>query len=188
MTDLLCIGDSWIECDEDYKWPVLLGVPPSLRQGVGGTTAHQWASDHNGMLTRAINTPADDVFVSVGGNDLRNALADFIKSRDKAKFGLAVKAMQADTASVIARFAKRDRVFVIQYDASIRVQPVYALLSQWGNRMVEQAAVSVAGARIIMARFDTVLAGPADFQSDGFHPSKRGHQKIAAYMTTLLNK
>jgi len=58
MTDLLTIGDSWIEVDEPWKWPALLGCPPILCQGIGGTYARDWAEDQNGMLARAVSTPA----------------------------------------------------------------------------------------------------------------------------------
>lgn len=75
---LLVIGDSWAsahEADTDNPnagWPEILGVPPERRQAVAGSTASQWAGDFDNRLTRAIQTPAEAVFVSIGGNDVGN--------------------------------------------------------------------------------------------------------------------
>ena len=75
---LLVIGDSWAsahEADTDNQyagWPEILGVQPDRRQAVAGSTAAQWAADFDGRLTRAIATPAEAVFVSIGGNDVGN--------------------------------------------------------------------------------------------------------------------
>lgn len=75
---LLVIGDSWAsahEADTDNQyggWPEILGVPPERRQAVPGSTAAQWAADFESRLSRAIQTPAEAVFVSIGGNDVGN--------------------------------------------------------------------------------------------------------------------
>lgn len=75
---LLVIGDSWAsayEADTDNQyagWPEILGIPSERRQAVPGSTAAQWAADFDGRLTRAIATPAEAVFVSIGGNDVGN--------------------------------------------------------------------------------------------------------------------
>ena len=73
---LLVIGDSWAsahEADTENQyagWPEILGVDPALRQAIAGSTAAQWAADFDGRLTRAIQTPSDAVFISIGGNDV----------------------------------------------------------------------------------------------------------------------
>ena len=72
---LLVIGDSWAsahEADTDNPnagWPEILGIPSERRQAVAGSTAAQWAADFDGRLSRAIQTPSQAVFVSIGGND-----------------------------------------------------------------------------------------------------------------------
>jgi lysophospholipase L1-like esterase len=79
---LLIVGDShaanrlphspvaaWIVAD-------LLGVSPSNRLAVSGSTAAQWAADLNGMMTSATNNRAPVVWISLGGNDAAAAASD----------------------------------------------------------------------------------------------------------------
>lgn len=73
---LLVIGDSWAsahEADTENQyagWPEILAVDPTRRQAVAGSTAAQWVADFEGRLTWALDTEADAVFISVGGNDV----------------------------------------------------------------------------------------------------------------------
>ncbi len=74
MNNTLVIGDSWAsayEADTGNKnagWPDFMEIEPNLRQGISGSTANQWASDHNGSLSRAIATPSNTVIISLMGN------------------------------------------------------------------------------------------------------------------------
>ena len=82
MKRILVVGDSWAAgYDDTLKrdtdgFAGVLGIEAYLRQAVSGSTATQWASDFNGRLTAALETPCDAVAVFLGGNDAFAAIQD----------------------------------------------------------------------------------------------------------------
>jgi lysophospholipase L1-like esterase len=181
VTDLLTIGDSWVEVDEPWKWPALIGCPPILCQGIGGTYARDWAEDQNGMLSKALCTDCDNVFVGVGGNDIMEAICDLQRSGDLGQFQAAVSETWRNVRRVLAAFSDQRTRYLMAYDADWRTQPFYAVAARVGNTTLATIAREYGAT---FARFDQVLRGSGDF--DGIHPSKQGHAKLAAYMGGIL--
>jgi hypothetical protein len=72
MKRVVLLGDSYV----DALWPELLGVPKRFRQGIAGSLAHEWARDVGGRLSRAVAAPCNKMIISLGGNDVMQAMLD----------------------------------------------------------------------------------------------------------------
>ncbi len=183
---ILTIGDSWmVEVNGGGDpWPVLLGVPDGLRQGIRGTTALDWADDHDGILTRAVNTPADAVVISLGGNDLRAALKDGHLSGHEVIDGMA-------NLLRVIKATRKWRVVLMQYANVFANHPSLSLVGAGVvyllNRYLALAAWIAGGVELL--RCDDFLAAedmpPAGADVD-IHPTQSGHVKIANKVIELL--
>ena len=182
MKRILVVGDSWgaghvAEDQTDNGWPVMLGVPPELRQAIDGTTAAQWASDTNGMLSRALNTECDCVVVSLGGNDVMYAggKVDFAKVREIVR----------NLNFVLKRFTEKGkRVLVFGYGNPYPDDPVKSGVVNAINLGIRWAAFGVAD----VVSLASVLTEPSDFANSDFHPSYAGHHKIAEKIAEIVSE
>ncbi len=178
---VLVIGDSWASAREadtgmDAGWPHLLSVAPSHRQGVSGATAMQWATDHEGWLSRARHTSADAVIVSLLGNDARLAL-------EKPATGRELDAGLGHLRTVV--------------DAVLRPLSIVMLYADpFGGRDVRaQSAVSSLNAAIRRAcRGRPVVFAdtarwlkPEHFDGSDIHPTRAGHGALAQGLAGLIH-
>ena len=177
VSRVLVAGDSWssalvAETRGHDGWPVMMGVPAALRQGVDGATASDWAGDKDGMLTRALATPCDRVVLSLGGNDMFRAYGD--KSVTPAEILAASSALRA----VASKFADRvgaGNVYVILY------------ANPYPDRADATAAVIALNALIRLSlpqgvnciESGTVLNCPDCWANGDYHPSFEGHVRLA---------
>jgi hypothetical protein len=116
INDIVVIGDSYSAAREgdtglDRGWPALLGIPPANRQAISGSTAAQWAVDQNGILTKAKNTAAGTLIVSMLGNDAF-AIEGEISNRLQA--GIDAYAAYNDFTAVLKAMA-RQRNYILLY-------------------------------------------------------------------------
>ena len=169
---ILVIGDSWA----DKGWPEIMGIPESLRQGVSGSSAAQWAADYRGYLTRAKQTEADTVIVSLGGNDLRAAATDGRASLAEVNNGL--RAMRTVLEAV-----QRLLTIVILYtdpycgrNAQARIGvPALNGLIRWAGAALPIFYADL-GEWLTAEHFDGV----------DFHPTGAGYVVIAERMQKLV--
>jgi len=177
----LVIGDSWasaVEADtgNDAGWPEIMGVPRELRLGVSGSTAAQWAADHEGWLTRAQQVEADAVIVSLMGNDGRHAMSD-----------------GRVTISEIAGMVRSTRAVVESVQRRLTIVLLYA--DPFGAEH-EQSAMGVAalnmairwagrGMPVVYAPTGDWLTGE-HFDGRDIHPTRAGHEVIAHRMRELI--
>lgn len=177
VSRVLVAGDSWssalvAETRGHDGWPVMMGVPAALRQGVDGATASDWAGDKDGMLTRALATPCDRVVLSLGGNDMFRAYGD--KNVTPAEILAASSALRA----VASKFADRvgaGNVYVILY------------ANPYPDRADATAAVIALNALIRLSlpqgvnciESGTVLNCPDCWANGDYHPSFEGHVRLA---------
>lgn len=179
---VLVIGDSWASAREadtgnDAGWPHLLPVAPSHRQGISGTTAMQWAADHEGWLSRARRTPADAVIVSLLGNDARLVLGNQGMTAGGLEAGLAhlrtvVDAVRRPLTIVMLYadpFGGRDdraRVAVSMLNEAIR------------NACRGRPVVFADTARWLM---------PEHFDGSDIHPTRAGHVALARGLAGIID-
>ena len=179
--ETLVIGDSWASAQEaDTKkvagWPEYLGIPADMRQGVNGSTAAQWASGHRGWLFKAMNTNADNIIISLMGNDGRAAMADGKVT--------AVEAFNAlkNMRRVVATLQRKNTVVLLYTDPSGGKDHNMANAVQMLN-----AAIRMACYNILVTFADTSeWLKPEHFITGDIHPTKSGHQVIAQYMKELI--
>jgi lysophospholipase L1-like esterase len=174
MQSILVIGDSWSSAvvageGDRAGWPLILGIPDDMRQAVSGSTAAQWAADFEGRLTKAAQTQADAVILSLLGNDAFAALADGVATPQEIIAG--VKALRHVIETV-----RKPRTIVLLYadpfcGSDIRKALACSLL----NVAIETATPE--GVEILDLR--TVL-GPQHFGGTDIHPTRAGHEAIAA--------
>lgn len=180
---ILVIGDSWSSAyvatptgpiDRD-GWPKLLGVPDAMRQGVAGSTAEQWAADFESRLTKAAQTEANVVILSLLGNDAFAALSDG-------------KITGNEIASALLNFnrvvllAKKARTIVLQYaDPFNGANPQHAFICHLMNALIKGECPD--GVEVFDTR--TVLK-PEHFDGKDIHPNIDGHKAIAAGLIELL--
>lgn len=177
---LLVVGDNLAaghvaEDGTDNGWPVMLGIPQELRQGVDGTTAAQWAADVNGMLSHALATPCDAVLVCLGGNDAFAAWADKRITSDEV-------ANVATNAAVVvnALMSKGVPVYVLLY-ANPWPTDWTAGLAVFGlnNTIAFKVPTSVE-----IVRASEILTLPEHWARNDFYPSYAGHRALAALIAT----
>ena len=189
MNNILVIGDSWasaIESDsgQDRKgWPEILGIPQEMRQAVAGTTAYDWATDHNGMLSKARNTPADAIVISLMGNDALLAIAD--GNVDVSEIGRAATSMED-----VLTFLRRPTTVVILYadpflgsrqDATLGVQIINVSIRV-------SVKYSLRSIPVLFLDASQILTDPSHFNGTEIHPTRLGHQAIAQELTRMLQQ
>lgn len=179
--EVLVIGDSWASAREsdtglDAGWPELLAVDPACRQGVSGATALQWATDHEGWLSRARGTPADAVVVSLFGNDARLALENQ---------GLTVQALEAGLSNLrsVVEAVLRPLTIVMLYADPFGGRDARAQLAvTMMNGAIRDAC---RGLPVVFA--DTAhWLGPDHFDGRDIHPTRLGHAALARGLGKLL--
>ena len=174
MQNVLVIGDSWSSAvvageGDRAGWPLLLGIPDEMRQAVSGSTAAQWAANLDGRLTKAAQTPADVVIISLLGNDAFAALADGVATPQEIIAGIAA-------LRHVIEAVRKPRTIVMLYadpfcGSDIRKAIACSLLN------VAIVTAIPGGVEILDLR--TVL-GPQHFDGADIHPTRAGHEASAA--------
>ena len=178
MKRLLVVGDSWAaghvaEDATDNGWPVMLGIPQELRQGVDGTTAAEWAADVGGRLSNALATPCDAVLVCLGGNDAFAAWGDQKITPEE------ISLVGSNTAKVVTSLLTKG-------------VPVHVLLyanpwpADWRARIAVFALNNAVTFRIPpnvnLIRSSEVISLPEHWARNDYHLSYAGHQTLAKYI------
>jgi len=153
----------------------MLGLRSDMRQAVAGSTAAQWAADWGGRLTRAVNTPAKTVIVSLLGNDAFAAMADAMVTPQEV----------ADGAAALRRVVeavRKERTIVLLYadpfcgrhwDAAVACPLLNLAIRSTLPEGVET--------------FDTrKILGESHFDGRDIHPNRAGHEAIAEALRAVL--
>ena len=180
LVGCLVVGDSWSSAvvageGDRMGWPLMLGISDDMRQAVAGSTAAQWAADFDGRLTRAAQTPADVVIVSILGNDAFAALADGTVTPDEVSAGVSALRRMVETV-------RKSRTIVLLY------------ADPFGGRDIRSAiACPLLNAAICGAvpdgveTFDTrTVLRPDHFDGTDIHPNRAGHEAIAVGLAAML--
>lgn len=183
----LVIGDSWasaLESDTGLHrgWPFFAGIPDSLRQGVSGSTAAQWAADDGGRLTKAIASShiVDSVIISLFGNDARHFADDGEITLSEVLD--AIKAMR----KVVASFAHVKHVVLLAYcDPWFGAQPKAVLGIPLINSVVRLSTVGTSNTTIFHT---SDIARPAFFDGTDFHLNTWGHKVLSSTMLAFLSR
>jgi lysophospholipase L1-like esterase len=176
----LVVGDSWSSAvvageGDRMGWPMMLGIADDLRQAIAGSTAAQWADNFDGRLTRAAQTSADVVIISLLGNDAFAAIADGTVTPDEVSAGVSALRRTVETV-------RKARTIVLLY-----ADPFC------GRDIRSAIACPLLNAAICGAlpdgveTFDTrsVLL-PHHFDGRDIHPNRAGHEAIAAGLADML--
>lgn len=177
---VLVVGDSWasaVVAGGGEDWATLLGIPEELQQAVPGSTAAQWAADFEGRLTRAAQTPADAVVVSLVGNDFISAMGDNSVSEDEL-----LRMCQA-LETVVEKVRKRQTLVLLYADPYCDKDP-----------RVREACVALNAAILSVCRrtpgvmlLDTGnVLRPEHFDGVDIHPNAQGQKAIAGQVAALL--
>ena len=180
LVGCLVVGDSWSSAvvageGDRMGWPLMLGIATDMRQAVAGSTAAQWAADFDGRLTRAAQTPADLVILSLLGNDAFAALADGTVTPDEICAGIAA------LRRVVETVRKAHTIVLLYADPFV------------GRDIRSAIACPLLNAAICGAlpegvkTFDTrrVLL-PEHFDGRDIHPNRAGHEAIATGLRDML--
>ena len=179
----LVVGDSWAaghvgETQSDDGWPVMMGVPSELRQGIDGSRACDWAADVGGCLTKALATPCEAVLVSLGGNDAFSAWND--KKITTAEY----LSMQTSLSNVVAKLeTKGVPIYVMKYSTAPQASWP-DLIGLMGLNLSIQLACpeTVVPVQSSVSLSDPVCWCPAD----RIHPSLEGHRRLASYIEKVV--
>ena len=174
--DILVVGDSWtcVVAGPGDPWPVVLGIPEENRQGIAGSTASEWASDGDGRLTRAVNTPASVVIVSLIGNDMRHAMEDGVITPEEDRDALVdysyVLGALRSKAIIALGYANPfpDDITMSAHIEALNMRVAWAL-----------------GGHGILADLREVLRADC-FDGYDIHPNALGHQRIADGLKLVL--
>ena len=180
--EILVIGDSWAagreaETGLDVGWPALLGIPPGLRQGRSGSTAAQWAADHEGWLSRARATPAAAVVVSLLGNDGRAAAAQGARAVHELEAGLT--ALRAVVDAVL-----RPLTIVMLYADPFDGRDPQARVAV---PLINDAIRAACEGRTVAFAHTAHWLGGGHFDGTDIHPTRAGHAAIARGLRALLD-
>lgn len=180
LVGCLIVGDSWSSAvvageGDRAGWPLVLGIADDMRQAVGGSTAAQWAADFDGRLTRATQTPADTVILSVLGNDAFAALSDGSVTPDEIVAGVSA------LRRVVEAVRKARTIVMLYTDPFSGRDRQSAVLCPLLNAAICSALPD--GAETFDTR--TVLR-PEHFDGKDIHPNRAGHEAIAAGLRDML--
>jgi len=180
LVGCMVVGDSWssaVVAGEGDRggWPLMLGIPDEMRQAIAGSTAAQWAADFDGRLTRAEQTKAETVVLSLLGNDAFSALADGTVTPEEVSAGVAALRRVVGTVH-------KARTIVLLY-----ADPFC------GRYLRTAIACPLLNAAICGAlpegveTFDTRTVLRAEhFDGRDIHPNRAGHEAIAAGLREML--
>ena len=177
------VGDSWT-CREsntglDRGWQSLVAQPGN-QHGRSGSTARQWATDQDAILSCALSSVerGDTVIISLVGNDIRRAGDDGkITVSEIAKASLYLHAVARAFSINGARLS-----FLLYTDPfnnqDDKARAGVALM----NTLIRGVAFMF-GASII----DTgkILTRPEHFDGIDFHPTSEGHKAIALHIQNM---
>lgn len=183
MKTILVIGDSYSAAREgdtgrDLGWPDVLGLPTTMRQALSGSTAAQWAADFEGRLTKARQTGSDLVVMSLLGNDAFAALADGQVTPTEVVAGLHNLRQVVTEVSMLSR-----PVVVLLYpDPFSGKNPQSATGVPMLNAAIRMAVCGIP--TVSFLDLGTVLR-PEHFNGTDIHPTRAGHEVIAAAIAKL---
>jgi len=177
----LVLGDSWasaIEADtgRDAGWPEIMGIPSDMRQAVAGSTAAEWAADKDGRLTRAINTEADAVIISLMGNDGRHAMSDGVLTI--AEMVGMVRSMRR----VVDTLQRSLTVVLLYADPYSGRDDTAAMGVSFLNSAIRWACRDLPVTFVDTGDWLT----QEHFDGKDFHPTRAGHEVIAAHIAEIL--
>jgi hypothetical protein len=178
----LVIGDSWasaVEADtcRDAGWPEIMGIERGLRQGIAGSTAAQWAADARGALARATDTVADTVIVSLLGNDARSAVSDGKVTADEIAAGLR------DMRAVVEAVLRPLTIVLLYADPFCGTQAQARVGVPLLNGAIRWACN---GLPVVFADTGAWLT-QEHFDRRDIHPTRAGHEVIAAQMLDIIS-
>lgn len=178
----LVVGDSWasaFEADtktENGGWPEIMNVPGELRRGVSGSTAKQWAGNHENWLTEAQIADADAVIISLMGNDARHALADGVVTPEEIRDALT------SMRTVLSVLLRPLTIVMLYADPYCGADPKAALAVSLLNGAIQAACY---GLDVHFADTSEWLE-PEHFDGTDIHPTRAGHEAIALGLTQML--
>ena len=183
----LVIGDSWasaLESDTGLHrgWPFFAGIPVSLRQGVSGSTAAQWAADDGGRLTKAIASShiVDSVIISLFGNDARHFADD-----GEITIREVLDSIQSHR-KVVSSFSHVRRVIMLAYtDPYFGGNPQAKLGIPLINSVVRLSTVGTFNTTIFHS---SEYLQPEHFDGTDFHPNQAGHRVLAQAISAFISK
>lgn len=187
MTDrsrILVIGDSYSSALEagsrlDRGWPHFLGIPPANRQAVAGSTAEQWANDHEQRLSFAMRTNADVVILSLLGNDAFAVMADNVLTAPEISTSLLCLRR---VVTALKNNGSRRIVVLLYPDPFCGLRPEFEVAVPILNGAIRAACIGVG-----VQFFDlSLIMDAGDFDGRDIHPVQTGHEKIADNLATLL--
>lgn len=179
------VGDSYARAREgdtglDGGWPTLLGVPVANQQAVSGSKAEEWASDVNGMLSKAVATPTGVLIISLLGNDAFAIETSHDPSTAVLRAAAAYKALECVLVSL-----QRETMYVLLYpDAFDHKNQGYNIGLPMLNGAIRQAVAEVCP-HANLVDLGKILDA-SDFNGTDIHPIHSGQVKIAEYFKSIL--
>lgn len=186
MKTILVVGDSYSAAREgdtglDRGWPVDLGVTDGFRQGVSGSTAGQWASDLNGMLTKGKATQSDVLILSLLGND---AFAIESQGFSNISLSMAEASRAVGEFKSVLKSLQRPETFILLYpDPFNGAHEDFNAALPVLRGAIREAVSQFQG--ITLVDLSAILE-PSDFNGSDIHPIQSGHAKIAAHFKSLI--
>ena len=185
--NILVIGDSWasaLESDTRLNrgWPFFAGIPASLRQGISGSKAIDWASDKDGYLSRAVNSShdVDCVVISLLGNDVRHLYDD-----GKITLSEVVEAI-ASMRKVVRSLSHVKHVVLIGYcDPYFGADKKTAIGVPLINSGVKLASVGISNTTIYNV---SDIARQGHFDGVDFHMNEIGHRVMASDILRFISQ
>lgn len=183
LNKILVIGDSWSSAmvagqqGKRKGWPLMLGIPDKMRQGVAGSTAASWAKNKNNMLSKAVKTEADVVIMSLLGNDALVALHDGKIKPKEVIDGLI------NLHRVIKMVSKSRTIVFLYTDPSFGTNKVFATLMPFVNSAIRSSCpegVEIFDSQEFLRKEHFLPLGI------DIHPNKEGHQAIANALSGIL--
>lgn len=180
LVGCLVVGDSWSSAvvageGDRAGWPLNLGIADEMRQAVAGSTAAQGAANFDGRLTRAAQTPANMVILSLLGNDAFAALSDGTVTPEEVSAGVAALRRVVETV-------RKARTIVLLYTdpfcgRDLRAAIACPLLNAAICGALPVGVETFATRRVLL---------PEHFDGHDIHPNRAGHEAIAAGLRDLL--
>ena len=164
---ILSIGDSWLKvvAGGGTPWPDIIGAD---NQGISGSTAAEWAADRDGRLTKAKNTEADVVIISLMGNDARHAVADGVVTTNEIV--AALRNMRTVIETVL-----RPLTIVLLYADPFCGDNAQARM---GVPLLNGAIKFACDMPVVFLDTSKFL-GREHFDGTDIHPNRAGHEMIA---------
>jgi lysophospholipase L1-like esterase len=180
LVGCLVVGDSWSSAvvagaGDRMGWPLMLGIADDMRQAVAGSTAAQWAADFDGRLTRAAQTSADVVILSLLGNDAFAALADGTVTPDEVSAGVSALRRMVETV-------RKARTIVLLYADPFGGKDVRSAIAC----PLLNAAICGALPKGVETFDSRTVLRPEHFDGRDIHPNRAGHEAIAEGLRDML--